>query len=255
MTAEAAAHANEPVPSAAERKVGLPRAVDGVFQKAMAKRPQDRYRSAGELVTALRNAFEEPEMSTVVLPPPADVRPISEERPPRRWPYAVVLLLLGGLAGGILAFVLTSDGDHKRASPQVRTVVKTVQGKVRTVTQQVTTPAPPPPAAPPPAAPPPASQSGASLNEAGFAKMQAGDYQGALPLLEQAVARLQGTDSLAEAYADFNLASTRLRLGRCDGVKDLLKNSRRIQGNRSEIDAALAQEKAQCHGGGNAEGD
>jgi tetratricopeptide (TPR) repeat protein len=256
MTAEAAAHVNEPVPSASERKPGLPPALDDVFRKAMAKRPQDRYRGAGELVSALRSAFDEPpEPSTVVLPPARETRPLHAERPLRRWPYAVALLLLGALAGGILAFVLTRGGDET-AAPRVRTVVKTIQGKVRTVTQQVTTsaPSPPPPAAPPP---PPAAggnQSGAELNNAGFAKMQAGDYEGALPLLEQAVAKLQGTGSLDEAYADYNLASTRLQLGRCDGVKDLLKNSRHIQGDRSEIDAALAQEKAQCHGG-NGEGD
>ena len=119
----------------------------------------------------------------------------------------------------------------------------TVHGKARTVTQQVTTSAPPPP-------PAPADQSGVALDTAGFAKMQAGDYQGALPLLEQAVSKLRGTGSLDEAYADFNLASTRLHLGRCDGVKDLLKSSEQIQGHRSEIDAAKAQEKQQCHGGG-----
>jgi hypothetical protein len=53
-----------------------------------------------------------------------------------------------------------------------------------------------------------------------------------------------------EAYADYNLASTLLHLGSCDGVKDLLKASERIQGHRDEIDAARAQEKSQCHGGG-----
>ena len=81
--------------------------------------------------------------------------------------------------------------------------------------------------------------------------MLAGDWQGALPLLQQAVTKLQGTGKLYEAYADYNLASTLLHVGRCDRVKDLLKNSERIQGHRSEIDTAKALEKSQCHGGGN----
>jgi eukaryotic-like serine/threonine-protein kinase len=250
MTAEAAAHVNEPVPSAAARKVGLPRALDLVFQKAMAKRPQDRYQSASEFVSALRGAFEEPaEPSTVVLPPArAPVPPArGVERPPRRWPFVLTLLLLGALAGGLLAFALTRGGGHTSAL----TVVKTVQGQVRTVTQQVNPPPAPPPPSPPPASPPAASsQSGAALNNAGFAKMQAGDYQGALPLLEQAVSKLQGTGSLDEAYADYNLAATRLQLGQCDGVVDLLKNSEHIQGHRDEIDAARKQAKAQCGKGG-----
>ena len=75
-----------------------------------------------------------------------------------------------------------------------------------------------------------------ALNDAGFRKMQAGDYAGALPLLERAVQRLQGTNSLNEAYADYNLASTRVHLGSCDGVLELLDRSESIQGQRDPID-------------------
>jgi tetratricopeptide (TPR) repeat protein len=134
--------------------------------------------------------------------------------------------------------------------------VKTVQGQPRTVTQQVSPPPSPSPAPPPPASPPAASsQSGDALTDAGFAKMKAGDYQGALPLLEQAVSKLQGTGSIYEAYADYNLASTLLHLGRCDRVVDLLKNSEHIQGHRTEIDDARKQAKQQCgKGGGNGNG-
>jgi eukaryotic-like serine/threonine-protein kinase len=259
MTAEAAAHVNEPIPSAHERERSLPRGVDDVFDRALAKRPEDRYGSAQELVAALRAAFDAEDTATMAIPVPTEAEPptavtapVSRPRTARRWPYAVVLLLLGALAGGVLAFALTRGGDHKTVAPSVRTVEKTVQGKVTTVTQKVTTSTSSSPAPPAPAG----GQSGAALNNAGFAKMRAGDFQGALPLLEQAVSKLQGTGSLDEAYADYNLASTRLSLGRCDGVRDLLKSSRRIQGHRSEIDAALAQEKSQCRGnGGNGEGD
>ena len=253
MTAEAAAHANEPVPSASERRPSLPREVDLVFQKALAKRPQHRYPSARAFVDALEEALRASATDeTVAMPVPAPPAPVPA-RPARRWPFVVALLLLGALAGGILAFALTRGGGHNTAAPSVRTVVKTIQGQATTVTQQVTTTASPPPPSPPPAA---GSQSGTALNNAGYAKMRAGDYQGALPLLEQAVSKLQGTGLLDEAYADYNLASTRLHLNRCDGVKDLLKSSERIQGHRSAIDAAKAQEKAQCHGGkGGGEGD
>jgi eukaryotic-like serine/threonine-protein kinase len=250
MTAEAAAHANEPIPSASERNPALPHEVDAAFERALAKRPEDRYPSGRAFVAALRDALRPSATDeTVAMPIPVLSRPV---RPARRWPYVLALLLLGALAGGILAFALTRGGHDRSAAPSVQTVVKTVQGEATTVTQQVTTSASPPP----PASPAPADQSGAALNNAGYAKMQAGDYQGALPLLEQAVSELQGAGSLDEAYADYNLASTRLHLGRCDGVKDLLKSSEHIQGHRSEIDAARAQEKQQCGGGKrNGEGD
>jgi hypothetical protein len=258
MTAEAAAHANEPVPSASARRAGLPREVDLVFQKALAKRPQRRYQSARELVDALEDALGAGATDeTMILPAPAPAAPPPPApvaaRPARRWPYVLTLLLLGALAGGLLAFALTRGGGGGHTAPtRVRTVVKTIQGRATTVTQQVTTTA----ASPPPPSPPPAagSQSGSALNDAGFTKMKAGDYQGALPLLQQAVSKLQGTGSITEAYADYNLASTLLHLNQCDGVKELLKSSERIQGHRSEIDTAKAQEKSQCHGGGNGEG-
>ena len=243
MTAEAAAHVNEPVPSAAARRRGLPREVDLVFQRALAKRPEHRYPSGRAFVDALDDALRASATDeTVAMPVPVP----ATRRPARRWPYVVALLLLGALAGGILAFALTRGGHHT-------TLVKTVRGKARTVTRHVTTSASPPPPSPPPPPPAPASQSGVALDAAGFAKMRAGDYQGALPLLEQAVSKLQGTGLLDEAYADYNLASTRLHLGSCDGVKDLLKSSEHIQGHRSAIDAARAQEKQQC-GGGNGGG-
>src|SRR5205809_3751395 len=54
VTAEAMAHANAPVPSISERCRNLPRDVDAVFQRALAKDPAARYPSAAEFVAALR---------------------------------------------------------------------------------------------------------------------------------------------------------------------------------------------------------
>jgi len=84
------------------------------------------------------------------------------------------------------------------------------------------------------------------LNNAGFAKMQQGDYAGALPLLERSVEKLQGTGSLTEAYASYNLAYTRFQLGRCDGVLELLDRSESIQGHRSEIDRLRSDAEDRC---------
>jgi tetratricopeptide (TPR) repeat protein len=129
-------------------------------------------------------------------------------------------------------------------------VVRTVTQQGSTQTVQVTTTAPaatPPPTASSPPPSPPADESGASLNNRGFALMQQGNYATALPLLERSVSALDGTGSLNEAYADYNLAYTRLQLGSCDGVEDLLRESQSIQGHRHEIDDARKQAKKQCH--------
>jgi hypothetical protein len=76
--------------------------------------------------------------------------------------------------------------------------------------------------------------------------MRARDYTGALPLLEQAVSQLQGSGALDEAYADYNLAFTRLALGNCSGVLELLDNSQRIQGHRKEIDRLRHDARRSC---------
>jgi serine/threonine-protein kinase len=51
------AHMSEPPPPLSSRLPGLPRAVDGVFGKALAKEPDNRYRSCREFADALRKAL------------------------------------------------------------------------------------------------------------------------------------------------------------------------------------------------------
>jgi hypothetical protein len=76
--------------------------------------------------------------------------------------------------------------------------------------------------------------------------MQAGNYEAALPLLEQAVAGLSGSGETAEAYASYNLAATRLALGRCDGVLELLDRSEQVQGKRKEITRLRHEAEKSC---------
>jgi hypothetical protein len=171
-------------------------------------------------------------MSTVPLAPP---RHALSPRPV--WPLLVALLVLGAVAGGLLAYALTR-GDNSATHTTVLT--RTQRGQVTTIVKTVTSPRTP--TAPTNGS----SASGADLNNAGFAKMRAGDYAGALPLLEQAVQKLQGTRSLDEAYADFNLAYTRFHLGNCDGVLQLLDRSESIQGHRGEIDRLRHDAEKTC---------
>jgi tetratricopeptide (TPR) repeat protein len=122
-------------------------------------------------------------------------------------------------------------------------VKETVTLPATTVLQTVTSEA-----APTATETPAPSGNPSELNDQGFELMKAGNYEEALPLLEQAVAGLSGSGDLAEAYASYNVAFTRLALGRCDGVGELLDRSEQIQGKRKEISRLRHEAKKSCEG-------
>jgi predicted Ser/Thr protein kinase len=277
-TAEAARHATAPVPSIHHLKGDLPPAFDAVFRRALAKDPAARYPSAAEFVAELRAAVHEDAGTTgwMIAPAPLPTavtevaaparQPAAYPAPPvpsrgggssRRWLVPLALLLLVG-AGLAAAYAATRNGSPKprAAPPKPRpvTLVHTVTQPGTTLVRTVTAPSPPAvtatATAPPPtttaASQPVTGSSGTELNAEGYDKMRAGDYAGALPLLQQAVQKLDGTGSLAEAYADYNLAYTEYELGRCSDVVPLLDDSEAIQGHRTEIDALRRDAQKAC---------
>jgi eukaryotic-like serine/threonine-protein kinase len=242
-TAEAAAHVNAPVPSVSAR-ANLPRELDRCFERALAKDPARRFPTCAEFVAALRAAFADAAGQTAVtraVPPPPPPPPRS--RSTSAWPLLIGLLTVGAVAGALLAYFLTRDNSSTPTTVVTHVQTVTTQGQITTVEKPVTVTTAPPTTT---AAPSPSSQSGVALNNAGYAKMQAGDYAGALPLLEQAVQKLDGTGRLDEAYAKYNLAYTRFQLGNCDGVLDLLDQAEAIEGHKSAIDRLRAQAQENC---------
>src|SRR5882724_6467132 len=136
-TAEAAAHINAPIPAISSAGE-FPPELDRVFERALAKDPAARYPTAGEFVFALRSAFSDAagatgEIAAIAPPPTAATRPLrtAEEggytpyAPGARsstgaWPLLAALVLVGAVAGALLAYFLTR-GDS--ASPAPTTVV------------------------------------------------------------------------------------------------------------------------------------
>ena len=244
-TAEALAHVSAPIPPASQLRPDLPREVDAALARGLAKTPEDRYEAASDLVDALRAALDEAAGPTriqpVRVPAPAPGR-VATRRSSRLLPL-LALVLLGA---GILAATLLAGGDDETTAPP--TAPQTIR---ETVVQTVTTSAPTtqPETAPTTTqatttAAPPANAS--ELNDQGFALMQAGDYESALPLLEQAVQLSSGSGELVEAYASYNLAFTRFSLGSCDGVLDLLRRSEEVQGRRGEIRRLQREAEKSC---------
>ncbi len=71
--------------------------------------------------------------------------------------------------------------------------------------------------------------------------MGQGDYQSALPLLQQAVQGLQGRgpSDPYEGYANYNLGYTLLQLGRCSAAMPYLQKARELEPERREPKDAL----------------
>jgi tetratricopeptide (TPR) repeat protein len=235
-TAEASAHVNAPVPSVGATS-GLPRELDPVFRKALAKDPGDRYASCAEFVAALRAAVADAAGATRELAPVRATAPMSYPPPSRAraWPLLALLLAAGVVAGVVGAYLLTrDDGKNKPAGapqPKVTTVVRTVtepSGQTTTVEQQTTTS-------------PPAGASGHALNDQGYSRMQAGDYAGAVALLQDAVAKLSGTGPRDpyEAFANYNLGYSLLKLDRCGEAIPYLEKADRLEPWRHEPRDAL----------------
>jgi serine/threonine protein kinase len=236
-TTEAFAHLNAPIPSARGHDPGLPPAIDVAFARALAKQPQDRPVTCGELVSILRHALEEPAPTAALARPTRSSVRIHRPRARtlRRSAYlgAAIALLSGGLGAATLLGI--AGGDDKTAQRTNRSTSTASTTNTETTTKQ-----PSPVVSDGP--------TGAELNDDGFALMQQGRYGEALPLLEQAVTKLAGTGSLYEAYASYNFAFTRFALGSCDGVLTLLDRSEQIQGEREPIDRLRADAERTCLG-------
>lgn len=245
MAAEAAAHAHEPPPEVGTIHPGLPSALDRVFARGLAKQPADRPESCRGLVGELREALIGTEETTLVAPTSATAPRITlHGTRPRRGVVlgaAAVVLALGALSAWALASVGGGSTLVLTQTVQGRTVERTVT-ESDTVVRTETVDAAPDATQPSPGT----GESGAALNDQGFALLQRGDVQGALPLLESAVAALHGSSTLAEAYASYNLAVARFGVGRCDGVGELLDRSQEVQGERKEIDRLRRKVEHRC---------
>ncbi len=227
VTAEAAAHVHAEIPPISER-ADLPRELDPVFQRALAKDPAERFESSAQFVDALAEGLRGGATTTRELAPTA-------RRRSSLVPLAGAFALAVGIAGAGLAAILTDGDDGASATPSVLVRTRTLEGTTvrQTVTQQPASTAaqtPPPPAV--------SNGNGVALTDQATRLIQSGDFAGAERVARQAVAALQGTGQVYEAYAEYNLGVSLAQLGRCSEGLPHLDRSERIQGQRKEIDQA-----------------
>jgi tRNA A-37 threonylcarbamoyl transferase component Bud32 len=245
VAAEAAAHVTGEVPSVRDVDPDAPWELDPVFAKALAKDPAHRYTSGAEFVAALRAALEQAAGSTRVMGATAPTRVVAAPQRPRGW---LVPALIGALliaAGIAAALAVTRGGGSPTATPSVRTVVSTVNAT--SVSTVVATVSPASTAATTTAA---AGVGGDPVaeNDRAWQLMQQGNYQAALPLLQDAQQQLNGQGSLAEAYTSYNLGYTLMQLGQCSAAVPYLERAKQLEPDRHEVHDALKQSH-HCGGG------
>ncbi|WP_264991430.1 serine/threonine-protein kinase, partial [Mycobacterium kiyosense] len=104
------AHMMNPIPRPSAAREGVPRPLDAVIARGMAKRPEDRYASAGELAQAARDALSNPDRDRVsdivrrsqetALPERfVDPKTVRHSRPPSADPPRPSGPLNGGVGG------------------------------------------------------------------------------------------------------------------------------------------------------------
>jgi serine/threonine protein kinase len=236
---EAAAHVSGDVPSVQSFDRGLPRALDPVFARALAKEPTWRFRSGAEFVAALRDAFDRDAGATAIVAP--------GRAPVRRGPSPKLLvlgaaLILAGIAGAVVAAFVANDHGRKtlppaRPSISVRTVTETTPASTIVTTAQAPT-----------TSATPQSNNPTALNDQAYQDMQQQNYTAALPLLQQAVQALQGDSSTVAGYANYNLGVTLIALGRCDEAIPYLQAAQHIEPDRHEVHDAM-KAAHRCSGG------
>jgi tetratricopeptide (TPR) repeat protein len=255
FAAQARAHVEDEPPLATERDPSLPKGVDAVLDRGMAKEPGDRWESATAMVDALDRAMG-------AAPPATEAtRPFAAPPPAERERRAGGVWLLAGLAGliliAVLGFLLLSGGDDgspERSADRQPTATPTAERTpeaTREATPEPTatqTPEPTATATPEPTQEPsgaPDLERAADLQLQGFNARQAGNYEQALALAQQALDACGDAKQLSPCgYALFEFGAALNALGRHEEAIPYLEQRLEQYGDNSagevkrELDAA-----------------
>jgi serine/threonine-protein kinase len=221
----------------------------GLTERLSAENPELRPESALAAL-ALLDAGPGPEARPRSEPSPATEElaaplPPSEPSPPRpsrtRWIPVAALCVVALIAGYAFAGAIGGDDDGEPAGERVAEperdpgVAETPDtGQDQPAAEETTPPADE--AETPPAEP---TAEPEELNGQGFELIQQGAYEEAIPLLEQAVAGLEGSGDITYAYALYNLGNALRLAGRPEEAIPILRQRLEIPNQQGTVQAEL----------------
>jgi tetratricopeptide (TPR) repeat protein len=252
FAAQARAHVEDEPPLATERDPSLPRGVDAVLDRGLAKDPDDRWPSAGAMVAALDRAMGESRPPTEPTRPIAPVPPVTATRAGgSAWPWllaGVAALVVLAVAGAVLLSGDDGGGEEPRsAQPTATATAERTPEKTATPEPTATateTPEPTQTAEPP--------SGGTDLDRAADLQLQgynarvAGDYDQALALSQQSLEACGDTRQLSPCgYALYEVGAALNGLGRPDEAIPYLQQRLDQYGPNKDVEKELrAAEKA-----------
>ena len=280
FAAQARAHIeDEPTPPTV-RDPSLPKAVDAVFARGLAKDPSARWPSAVAFVQALEDALEGPAPTVAAVPAPETTQVMTGGRfgspsghraapPAPRDPGKRLLpmLALGLLAVAIVAIVLAAgngggNGGGEAANddpapaaenePATKKKPKKKPAAPAAATETAEPQATEEPAAEEPATEETPSGTPTQLNDRGWQLYLAGSYAESVPYFRGAVEGCGNSGELVCQYALYNLGSSLHRSGNsAEGIPYLKKRYQKYPDNqpgavRQEIEAACAAAGEGC---------
>jgi len=263
------------------------RALHGLIEWMTSKEPGARPASARQALVRLERAesigepteeheptFERERREAIaepVSPPPREPTPSYAKPGSHGSRWSAVAAILGVVAALVVGAIvlLGGGGDGGRQGSGEPTAAKAKSKKAQAKPKQVAgagaagaaaetdeavaaeSAEEPEPSEPAQAEPPPAaegsSESGAALNEQGYAMMQAGEYEAAVPVLEEAVASYpEGSEDLSYAYALFNLGSALRQSGRPEEAIPVLEQRLAIPNQTSTVERELEAARAEA---------
>jgi serine/threonine protein kinase len=223
-------------------------ALSSLIEWMTSRDPRARPASARQALARLDRTDGPGEATQVFEPgfvqPPEEPPPLSHTRAgSRRSRFGAVAAILGVFAAVlVVAVVVLSGGGEERGRAHSAKQAKAKKGaaskpeeRAETTEATETTAAVPPPAEADPTR-------GAELNEQGYALMQAGEYEAAAPVLEEAVSAFpEGSEDLSYAYALFNLGSALRQSGRPEEAIPILERRLEIPNQTATVEAERAE--------------